>query len=207
MKSLIFLSLLLVYSLARVIPQNKYIVTVTDEAKSENPIKISKGKYTKILLTISEEKETNVSKGPFFPMATKIKLDQGAQNIFTTEYGEYTINPSINKEYEIMIGIKCDTTLPEGEMLNMKPLQNKTLHRNYTDVHANTKYYYPDEYDNRSDIAKDVQWTDRANNINLIYNTSTSPHRQYINNQNFDLKANRNMLMNNYPPISNRTLN
>ena len=29
---------------------------------------------------------------------------------------------------------------------------------------------YPDEYDNRSDIAKDVQWTDRANNINLIYN-------------------------------------
>ena len=115
MKSLIFLSLLLVYSLARVIPQNKYIVTVTDEAKSENPIKISKGKYTKILLTISEEKETNVSKGPFFPMATKIKLDQGAQNIFTTEYGEYTINPNINKEYEIMIGIKCDTTLPEGE--------------------------------------------------------------------------------------------
>ena len=57
MKSLIFLSLLLVYSLARVIPQNKYIVTVTDEAKSENPIKISKGKYTKILLTISEEKK------------------------------------------------------------------------------------------------------------------------------------------------------
>ena len=48
-------------------------------------------------------------------MATKIKLDQGAQNIFTTEYGEYTINPNINKEYEIMIGIKCDTTLPEGE--------------------------------------------------------------------------------------------
>ena len=99
------------------------------------------------------------------------------------------------------------STLPEGEMLNMKPLQNKTLHRNYTDVHANTKYYYPDEYDNRSDIAKDVQWTDRANNINLIYNTSTSPNRQYINNQNFDLKANRNMLMNNYPPTSNRTLN
>ena len=99
------------------------------------------------------------------------------------------------------------STLPEGEMLNMKPLQNKTLHRNYTDVHANTKYYYPDEYDNRSDIAKDVQWTDRANNINLLYNTSTTPNRQYINNQNFDLKANRNMLMNNYPPTSNRTLN
>lgn len=54
MKSLIFLSLLLVYSLARVIPQNKYIVTVTDEVKSENPIKISKGKYTKILLRIFE---------------------------------------------------------------------------------------------------------------------------------------------------------
>ena len=102
------------------------------------------------------------------------------------------------------------STLPEGEMLNMKPLQNKTLHRNYTDVHANTKYYYPDEYDNRSDIAKDVQWTDRANNINLIYNTSTSPNRQFNNaftEQNCDLKANRNMLMNNYPQTSNRTFN
>ena len=91
------------------------------------------------------------------------------------------------------------TTLPEGEMLNMKPLQNKTLHKNYTDVHANTKFYYPDEYDNRSDIAKDVQWTDRANNINLIY-TSTSPTRQWNDNYSDpsrDLRANRNMLMNN----------
>ena len=94
------------------------------------------------------------------------------------------------------------TTLPEGEMLNMKPLQNKTLHKNYTDVHANTKFYYPDEYDNRSDIAKDVQWTDRANNIKLIY-TSASPTRQW--NENYsdpsrDLRANRNMLMNNLSP-------
>ena len=85
------------------------------------------------------------------------------------------------------------TTLPEGEMLNMKPLQNKTLHKNYTDVHANAKFYYPDEYDNRSDIAKDVQWTDRANNINLIY-TSTSPTRQWNDNYSDpsrDLRANR----------------
>ncbi|MCQ2818991.1 MAG: hypothetical protein MJ252_17135 [archaeon] len=62
-------------------------------------------------------------------------------------------------------------TAPEAEFLNLKTVPNnpKSVKRNYNDVHANSKFYYPDEYERMGDNLKDMQWTDRANNINLMY--------------------------------------
>ncbi len=54
----------------------------------------------------------------------------------------------------------------------MKPFQPKSSHKIVSDVHANTKYYYPEEFHsltNDYNRQKDMEWNNRANNI--IYNT------------------------------------
>ena len=73
-------------------------------------------------------------------------------------------NNTINSNYV--------STLPEGEFLNMKPFQPKSNHKKISDVHANSKYYYPEEYNsisNNLNRQKDMEWNNRTNNI--IYNT------------------------------------
>jgi hypothetical protein len=72
---------------------------------------------------------------------------------------------------------------------NKKPLQfipnNQHIHKKYTDVHANTKFYYPEEYYNDSYDTHDFdcepsQWNDRANR-NTIYNMHNLNHTTYSN--------------------------
>ena len=55
-------------------------------------------------------------------------------------------------------------------MLDLKPLNNKINHKKYSDVHANTKYYFPnDMMNNLENSMNNNEWNNRANNI--MYNT------------------------------------
>ena len=40
------------------------------------------------------------------------------------------------------------TTLPEGELMKEPVYQSSVLHKKYTDVNANSKYYFPQKDDN-----------------------------------------------------------
>ena len=57
------------------------------------------------------------------------------------------------------------STIPEGELIQQPPYQSRILHKKYTDVNANSKFYYPNE-DNIQNINNTrSQWTNRANRI------------------------------------------
>lgn len=61
------------------------------------------------------------------------------------------------------------TTLPEGELMKEPVYQSSVLHKKYTDVNANSKYYFPQKDDNimTEQINFKTQWTNRANKILL----------------------------------------
>ena len=118
-------------------------------------------------------------------------------------------NNTINSNYV--------STLPEGEFLNMKPFQPKSHQKIISDVHANTKFYYPEEYNSISNDfnrQKDMEWNNRANNI--IYNTMRNNWNEddlklsdninqmrsieYRNNNN--IMMNNNLMMNNNNNLS-----
>ncbi len=61
------------------------------------------------------------------------------------------------------------TTLPEGELMKEPVYQSNIMHKKYTDVNANSKFYYPSK--NLSIMREENnfqnQWTNRANKIIL----------------------------------------
>ena len=60
-------------------------------------------------------------------------------------------------------------TLPEGELMKEPVYQSNIMHKKYTDVNANSKYYYPQK--DMSIMGEQnnfkAQWTNRANKILL----------------------------------------
>ena len=80
-------------------------------------------------------------------------------------------------------------TVPEGELINSGPYLHKSFHKKYTDVNANSKYYFPSEnvYPMiRSEMNKS-QWTNRANRIIL------DSHNNYNVNNNKTLRQSSSM--------------
>ena len=61
------------------------------------------------------------------------------------------------------------TTLPEGELMKEPIYQSSALHKKYTDVNANSKYYFPQKEDTilTEENNYKTQWTNRANKILL----------------------------------------
>ena len=61
------------------------------------------------------------------------------------------------------------TTLPEGELMKEPIYKTEILHKKYTDMNANTKYYFPQKDENiiSENINFKTQWTNRANKILL----------------------------------------
>ena len=57
------------------------------------------------------------------------------------------------------------STLPEGEIMKEPAYQTNVLHKKYTDVNANSKFYYPNEDNIQNMNNTRSQWTNRANRI------------------------------------------
>ena len=65
--------------------------------------------------------------------------------------------------------------------------QSSILHKKYTDVNANSKYYFPQKDDNimSEQINFKTQWTNRANKILLdsqVLMGNKSPNSKTVNN-------------------------
>lgn len=78
------------------------------------------------------------------------------------------------------------TTPNSYEPLN-KPIRNEfnnKLHKKYTDVHANSKYYYPEGYND--DDLEPSQWNDRSNRNNYYNRNNNEPtdHQLYYKDIN-----------------------
>ena len=67
------------------------------------------------------------------------------------------------------------TTLPEGELIKEPIYQSSILHKKYTDVNANSKFYFPqkDQTIMGGQVNFKTQWTNRANKILLDSQTLT----------------------------------
>ena len=68
------------------------------------------------------------------------------------------------------------TTIPEGELIKEPIYQSSILHKKYTDVNANSKYYFPqkDQTIMGEQVNFKTQWTNRANKILLDSHNFTS---------------------------------
>ena len=79
------------------------------------------------------------------------------------------------------------STLPEGELMKEPVYQSHILHKKYTDVNANSKFYYPQKEDNimTEQINFKTQWTNRANKILLDSQNLVSPKANQKNITNF----------------------
>ena len=82
------------------------------------------------------------------------------------------------------------STLPEGEIMKEPTYQTSVLHKKYTDVNANSKFYFPQK--DQTLIGEQTnfktQWTNRANKI-------------ILDNQN--LMGNSNMMGNTFNNVQN----
>ena len=78
------------------------------------------------------------------------------------------------------------TTLPEGELIKEPIYKSNILHKKYTDVNANSKYYYPQKDDNimTEQINFKTQWTNRANKILFDSQNLNSPQNTEIKSSN-----------------------
>ena len=78
------------------------------------------------------------------------------------------------------------TTLPEGELIKEPIYKSNILHKKYTDVNANSKYYYPQKDDNimTEQINFKTQWTNRANKILFDSQNLNSPQKTEIKSSN-----------------------
>lgn len=79
------------------------------------------------------------------------------------------------------------STIPEGELISPTPYHQKVLHKKYTDVNANSKYYYPNTTLIENELNKS-QWTNRANRIILDsqnnFNSTRIGNSYTMNNNN-----------------------
>lgn len=124
---------------------------------------------------------------------------------YNQNYGNYGYNNSIKNTNKYSF----KSTIPEGELISPTPYHQKILHKKYTDVNANSKYYYPNESTMGNEINKS-QWTNRANRIVLDSQNNYSTMRgNGIGNFSMMSSINHNntQLMNsgNAFPISNTT--
>ena len=80
------------------------------------------------------------------------------------------------------------TTLPEGELMKEPMYQSNILHKKYTDVNANSKFYFPQKDDNILTEQNNykTQWTNRANKI-LLESQNNMNTKSIISQSNLNI--------------------
>jgi hypothetical protein len=97
-----------------------------------------------------------------------------SHSLFDVNHKEYNQNV-LFKQYDTAIREQNLHQQQQQQPINYSNSKG-IIHKKYTDVHANTKYYYPGQdnsYDNDDLSLDQSQWTDRANR-NLLYNTGST---------------------------------
>ncbi len=144
---------------------NKYIYNSTKLYKNGYPIDLD-------VDMISEELYNNAGNRSTFEEIMK-KLEK---NILNSDVAKKNTKEEKNKAHLYYSAndyngrnLAFRTTLPEGELMKEPIYQSSIFHKKYTDVNANSKFYYPPK---DKSIMEDNnhfqnQWTNRANKIVL----------------------------------------
>ena len=112
-------------------------------------------------------------------------------------YEENPLSPTkkiihVKTPSEFLSSKSIPTNIPQPKHQPYKPLYgNNDLYKqppsnkNYIDIHANTKYYYQDDYgvnNNNINNNVDMPWMDNANNVNMMYpNLMSSNNKRNVN--------------------------
>lgn len=118
LSKLFFVLALICLSSCKKMPEaTKWDVTITN-ADGTSDIKIYKGKYTQVLLTLTmqeepEPVENNLKRG-FIPSYSIIKLKQDANSKFKTSHNQYIIDTSESVSYTVYLGVSCTENMEAG---------------------------------------------------------------------------------------------
>ena len=157
--------------------EQNYVYNSTKIYKNNYPIDIDVDTICEELYSIAgnrasfEEIMKRIENDILTSEVTKKKKDE--KSIKQNTY--YSMNDAYNGNKFIF-----RSTLPEGELMKEPIYQSNILHKKYTDVNANSKYYYPQKDDNimTEQINFKTQWTNRANKILLDSQNLISPKSQ-----------------------------
>lgn len=140
--------------------QNKFIYNNICLYKNNQPLDIDIDVICDELYAVADNKQK------FKEIMDKLEKDVLSSDI---DPPKRNINNyySSNKKNNTII----KSTVPQGELLKYPTYQTKILHKKYTDVNANTKFYYPSQNINKLEPNKST-WTNRANQILLNSNTN-----------------------------------
>lgn len=129
-----------------------------------------KEKFTQIMDNLQEEIFSE-DKGSKASVPTSQSYHQHSQmgnsysnQAYNNPMGSLTGNTNLNV-------LRFKSTIPDGEMITSGPYQERTQHKKYNDVNANSNYYYPRQDNNIHDTTRS-QWTNRANRI--MYDTQSN---------------------------------
>ena len=153
--------------------QSNYVYNSTKIYKNNYPIDIDIDSICDELYTIAGNHSN------FDDIMTKIEKDiLTSDNIKKEKKDEKIVKQ--NKYYsvnDLYNGNKFvfKTTLPKGELIKEPIYQSNVLHKKYTDVNANSKFYFPqkDQTIMGGHVNFKTQWTNRANKILLDSQTLT----------------------------------
>ena len=153
--------------------QSNYVYNSTKIYKNNYPIDIDIDSICDELYTIAGNHSN------FDDIMTKIEKDiLTSDNIKKEKKDEKIVKQ--NKYYsvnDLYNGNKFvfKTTLPKGELIKEPIYQSNVLHKKYTDVNANSKFYFPqkDQTIMGGQVNFKTQWTNRANKILLDSQTLT----------------------------------
>ena len=145
--------------------KTKYVYNTTKIYKNNYPIVIDVDSICDELYNIAGDRES------FENVMKRIENDILSSEVTkkTKNDEKYIKQNTYYSMNDIYNGNKFSfrTTLPEGELMKEPAYKSNILHKKYTDVNANSKYYYPQKDDNimTEQINFRTQWTNRANKI------------------------------------------
>ena len=142
-----------------------YVYNSTKIYKNYYPIDIDIDSITEELYNVAGNRsavEEIIQKVENDILTSDLKKSKADEKFKQNNY--YTMNNMYNGN---KYGFR--TTLPEGELMKEPMYQSNVLHKKFTDVNANSKFYFPQKEDNILTEQNNykTQWTNRANKILL----------------------------------------
>ena len=146
--------------------QTNYVYNSTKIYKNNYPVDIDIDSISEDLYNVAGNRsavEEIIQKVENDILTSDLKRTKPEEKI-TKPNNYYTMNNYYNGN---KFGFR--TTLPEGELMKEPMYQTNILHKKYTDVNANSKFYFPSKEDNILTEQNNykTQWTNRANKILL----------------------------------------
>ena len=165
--------------------QTNYVYNSTKIYKNNYPVEIDIDTIAEELYNVAGNRsavEDIIQKVENDILTSDLKKTKQEEKV-TKQNNYYTVNNFYNGS---KFGFR--TTLPEGELMKEPMYQSNILHKKYTDVNANSKFYFPPKEDNILTEQNNykTQWTNRANKI-LIESQNNINTKSILSQSNMNI--------------------